>query len=142
MKLIKYDYQPFQVFNELDRWLDGSLSPLHRLSQFFQEDTWPEMTNTLRVDLFENDRDYLVRFEIPGARREDLDVELEKSVLTVTHRSTAGEGETRREQKATRSVTLPDGVQADKIAARYENGLLSISIPKVEAVRPRTITIE
>jgi len=103
------------------------------------------------VDVLQRDGDLVVRAELPGVRPEDVDITLQNRVLTIS-------GERREEQEEqrggyhvrerrhgsfSRSMTLPEGVDEDSIRARYENGVLEVTIVGAAAVRqPRRIQIE
>ena len=89
-------------------------------------------------------------FEVPGIRPEDLNVTVERNVLTISGEKRAERSEEnatyhlaeRRYGRFTRSFQLPSRVDPDAVTARYENGLLTITLPKVPAARPRQIRIE
>ena len=101
------------------------------------------------VDLAENDNSYEVKAEIPGMKREDIKVSYRDDVLMLT-----GEKKQEKENKDKnyhrieraygrfeRSFWLPKEVKADEIKAQYKNGVLSISIPKAEEVKPKEIEV-
>lgn len=79
---------------------------------------------------------YLVSFDVPGVAKEDLDIELEKSVLTVK-----GERKGRLAGKFQRAVSLPQGVTAEQLEATHENGVLTIKVPKPKAAQRTRIRI-
>jgi len=78
-----------------------------------------------------------VRAELPGVSREAINVEMVDGYLTVN--ATRKEGE--ESFSLTRSVSIPEAVQADKVAATYENGVLTVTLPKQEKAKPRKIAI-
>ncbi len=101
------------------------------------------------VDLSENDEDYKVKAEIPGMKKEEIKVSYRDNVLTLT-----GEKKQEKEKKDEnyhrieraygkfeRSFWLPKEVKADEIRAKYKDGVLSISIPKAEEVKPKEIEV-
>jgi HSP20 family protein len=101
------------------------------------------------VDLFESGEHYVLRADLPGVAEEDVKIELEDSILTISgerksEREVAGEG-FRRVERATgsfrRSLTLPDGVDAEAITAGFDRGVLEVRIPKPEQRKPRRIEI-
>ncbi|BET65985.1 Hsp20/alpha crystallin family protein [Opitutales bacterium ASA1] len=97
-----------------------------------------------RADLFE-DKDHLhFRAELPGMKREDIHVELGDGVLTLSgSRQVYGsDGKEQRKAEFSRSVSIPTRVQEDKIVARYEDGVLTVSLPKAEEVKPRKIAVQ
>jgi HSP20 family protein len=101
------------------------------------------------VDLFEDGDHFVLRADLPGVAEEDVSIELEDSILTISgerksEREVAGEG-FRRVERATgsfrRSLTLPDGVDADAVTAAFDRGVLEVRIPKPEQRKPRRIEI-
>jgi len=105
------------------------------------------------MDLTEGEDAYLVRLDMPGLDKSDIDVKVEGMLLTITGSSESeaesrdAAGKTLRRERRSgrfqRTVTLPGPVQADKVDARYENGVLTITVPKAPdlPVDPRTIPI-
>lgn len=105
------------------------------------------------MDVAERGDAYLVQAELPGVSPDQVDVAFEQNVLTIRGTKPASfdvnnEGELRvfaaERVHGTfeRSVRLPEFVDADRIAAKFDNGLLTILIPKAEAAQPRKITID
>jgi HSP20 family protein len=102
------------------------------------------------IDLTENEKEYLVRVEVPGVPRENLDVHLEGDILTLTgHR----EKEVRQEKenvlweereagKFLRTIRLPKAVEANKIEALYNEGILTVRLPKTEPAVKSKILIK
>jgi HSP20 family protein len=101
------------------------------------------------MDLVETDDHLVLKADLPGMRREDVEIEIKDGVLTV-----AGERRTDHEEKSegfyrverafgrfSRSLTLPDGVDADSIAAEFEDGVLEVRIPKPEERKPHRVAI-
>ena len=94
------------------------------------------------LDLYEDESNYFVQVELPGFDRKEIDVELEKDRL-VLKGSRKQEGKDGVEEISfNRSVALPNSVKADEISAKYENGLLNITIPKADAVKPLRIEVK
>ena len=101
------------------------------------------------LDIAEHEDAYVVTVELPGVKPEELDVSLENGMLTIQgERRFEGEssGRTwhrveRRYGAFRRSVSLPAQVQADKIEAAFDSGLLRITVPKAEEARPRKIQV-
>ncbi|HEY7682606.1 MAG TPA: Hsp20/alpha crystallin family protein [Gemmatimonadales bacterium] len=102
------------------------------------------------VDLTETEKEYIVRAEVPGVPRENLDVQLEGDVLTLTgHRevkTTEKEEnmlwEEREIGKFVRALRLPKAVEANKVAANYAEGILTIRVPKTEPAIKNKILIK
>jgi HSP20 family protein len=110
----------------------------------------PLSAESLAVDMYETDDNVVVKTAVPGIKSEDIDVSITGDVLTV-------KGETKAEEKVekanyirqerrygafSRSLTLPSTVMADKAAAEFENGVLTLTLPKAEEVKPKTIKVK
>ncbi len=103
-----------------------------------------------KLDLTETEKEFVVRAEVPGVPRENLDVNLEDNVLTLTgHRekkiSEKSEEylwEEREAGKFMRSVRLPKAVEANKVEATYQDGILTVRLPKVETAVKNRILIK
>jgi HSP20 family protein len=101
------------------------------------------------LDISERKDAYVVTVEVPGIKAEDLDITLEDGLLTI-------QGERRFSQETSerqfhrverrygsfrRSITLPSQVQADKIEASFEDGVLEVTVPKAEEAKPKKISV-
>jgi HSP20 family protein len=101
------------------------------------------------MDLLETEEQFVLRADLPGVAEADVKVELEDNVLTVSgerkHEEQAQKGGYLRVERATgvfnRSLTLPEGVDADAIAASFDKGVLEVRIPKPEERKPRRVAI-
>lgn len=102
-----------------------------------------------RADVHETNDAYKVAFDLPGIEKEDVKVTFEENTLTV---SGERKSETRSEDSNyhrvervqgsfCRTLRLPKNVDAQKIAANYKNGVLEITLPKAEEVKPKEIEI-
>jgi HSP20 family protein len=91
-----------------------------------------------RVDVLETENEFLVLADMPGTKPEDVDIRFERGELTVHGRRTA-----RNDEFTTyhRAFTVADSVSADKISADLKAGVLTIRLPKVEAVKPKRIAV-
>ena len=101
------------------------------------------------VDVHETRDAYLVQAELPGVTREQIDITLENNVLRLS-----GERKFEREENTsyhrlerpygafTRSFALPSQVDAERIQASFQDGVLTITVPKVEQAKPRKISIQ
>ena len=101
------------------------------------------------MDLVEKDDALILTADLPGLERDDVNIEIKDRVLTV-----AGERKSEHEDKAdgfhrveraygafSRSLTLPDGVDADKVEANFDKGVLEVRIPKPEERQPHRVEI-
>jgi HSP20 family protein len=100
------------------------------------------------VDIFENDNSITVLADMPGAKAQDLKIDLRESVLTLTARVMAPEGpnesEVLREYRSGtffRQFTLSETIDQAGIDAKLTDGVLRLELPKVEKARPRQITV-
>jgi len=102
------------------------------------------------VDIFEDAEAIRIIAEVPGVKPEDVKISLENNVLTIqgTKQQVAEEHADRVHRyertygEFERSFTLPTTVDANSIKATYENGVLSVTLPKVEKAKPRQIAVQ
>ena len=115
------------------------------------EDTAFRGSWTPAVDIFETEsHDLVLKAELPGMTREDIEVVVENSTLVLkgskTFESGVKEENYRRVERAYgtfhRSFTLPNTVDASKVSADYKNGVLTVKLPFREEAKPRTINVE
>lgn len=104
---------------------------------------------TPACDVEEKEGHYLMTIDLPGVSKEDVKIEINKNQLSISGQRK----EERKEEKNghhyveryqgnfVRSFTLPTSVDAEKIEATYQNGVLSIALPKSEAVKPKRIQV-
>jgi HSP20 family protein len=101
------------------------------------------------MDLVEEGEHFVLRADLPGVSEEQVNVELEDNVLTVSGERSSEhqerkEGYYRRERASgrfSRSLTLPEGIDPDSIEASFEQGVLTVRIPKPEERKPRRVAI-
>jgi HSP20 family protein len=104
------------------------------------------------IDLFEKKDAYVVRAELPGVDRSNIEITFEKNILTISGQK-AGMLEGREEEIRvfaaervsggfSRSLRMPEHVDGDKIGAEYKDGLLTVTIPKAEIAQPRKIEVK
>lgn len=102
------------------------------------------------LDLTETEKEFMVRAEVPGVPRENLDVHLEGEILTLTgHREKVTREtnenvlwEERETGKFLRTIRLPKAVDATKVEAIYQDGILTVRVPKIETVVKNKIHIK
>ena len=117
--------------SEIDRLFESALGDL---SGATAPDRFP-------VDLYEDKDNAYVRAELPGVERADINVEMVDEYLTITAAQKTKEGDREPSYSFRRSVSIPNAVQADKVAAAYENGVLTVTLPKREEAKPRKISV-
>ena len=128
---------PVSLFNEFDRLFE-------RPSARTTARDW-----NVALDVAETDDNYLVKATVPGISPDDMEITLEDDVLTLKGETQSDEENEeakyhvreRRYGSFSRSIRFPVAVNGDDVAATYSNGILSLNIPKAEAVKPKRITI-
>ncbi len=103
------------------------------IDQLFQT----SLTPRIPVEFSEDKDNTYVRAELPGVSRDAINLELVDGQLNLSASRKQGE----ETVNFTRSIVLPEWVQADKVAASYENGVLTVTLPKAEAAKPRKIAL-
>ena len=128
----------------LDRCFEDSFFAPRRLNGETNLSTWNPA-----VDIYEESDRFVIKAELPGLDRKDIEVDLNDRVLTLKgERSYENEvkedGDYRKERafgKFQRAFALPANLNADEIKAEFKDGLLTINIPKPEEEKPKQITI-
>lgn len=145
---------PFRELNRLQRRMD-------RFFDTFFSEPFPALLRPTReileeeefipaCDIDETDTHYVVNFDLPGLKKDEINIEVRDNQLIVS-------GERKRERKEeargrwgqeryygsfTRSFTLPSSVDPNKVEANYENGVLQIALPKTEVTKGKQIPIK
>lgn len=148
MRLVRYTYPSFRslspAFGAWQRspW-SGLESEIDRLFTTALSDFGGVGSDRFPVDLYEDNNNTYVRAELPGVSREDIGVEMTDGYLTITAaRKTAGaDGKPQETSSFSRAVSIADDVQTDQVAAAYENGVLTVTLPKREAAKPKKISV-
>jgi len=142
-------------FDEMDRMFDRFMSgnwmrPFAWDRPLFKGLMEPLEWNLPRMDVIDRDADILVRAEVPGVDKKDIEVSLADNMLTV-------KGSVKREEKEEkgdyyrcetsqgaflRTVAIPGQIDATKVAASLKDGVLEITLPKVEGSKRRSIKVE
>lgn len=103
------------------------------------------------VNIYETDKAWAIHAELPGVKKEDIKIDLQGDTLTISGETKFSQEFTkdnaryqeRREGVFSRTLTLPDNVDRDKIQAKYENGILELQMPKsTDSTTSRRITIQ
>ncbi|MBE0409870.1 MAG: Hsp20/alpha crystallin family protein [Anaerolineales bacterium] len=139
-------WDPFREFislrDSMDRLFDRTLS---RMDSDFDTVSW-----SLALDVVESNDEFVVKASLPGIEPDDLEITYSDNTLTIR-------GETKTEQEVeesryhlrerrygrfSRSVSLPSKINSDKIKADYNNGVLTLHLPKTEEVKPKRISVK
>ena len=135
---------------QLTQW-----NPFREMDEMFRTYRLPRETGPLAdftpaVDISEKDKEYLVKAQLPGVRKDDVKVEFQNGVLTLS-----GERKFEKEEKDekthriesafgafTRTFVVPEDVLTEKIAADFKDGILFVHLPKTDIKKPATKTIK
>ena len=133
MDLVRFD--PFSLLSEMDRLFERGVAATP---------TWAP-----RIDAFDREKELVIRVEIPGVKPDDFDITVEDRTLTISGKrhfeeETEQAGYHRREiftGEFKRTLVLPEGLKAEDITAKAEDGILSITIPRRPEVLPRKVKV-
>ncbi|MGD8625678.1 MAG: Hsp20/alpha crystallin family protein [Anaerolineae bacterium] len=138
--------EPFREMRSLrgamDRWFDeGLFRPPVPFGLWSDE--------SLSIDMYETEDDVIIKTAIPGVKADDIEVSVTGDTLTVRaetkeEEEVKEESYLRRERRFgayCRSVTLPGGLESDKADADYSDGILTLTFPKAEEVKPKSIKV-
>ena len=139
MNLIRYSPNTLDLLDNVSRWFDD----------FVMEPSLGRSTLPA-VDVRETDSEYLMEVELPGLSEKEVEVKLDNNLLTISSQKDEKTEEKkngyvlreRRSAKFSRSFVLPEGVDREKIAAEFKNGILHLAFPKVPAAKPKTIEVK
>ena len=139
-------YEPFREMlglrEVMNHWFDDFLRA--------PSSTTPFNGGRVAIDVMETNDDVIVKAEIPGIKAEEVNISLSGDLLTIR-------GETKSEQKTQeanyvrqerrfgafeRTLALPTQIKADKASAEFENGVLTLTLPKAEEVKPKVIKVK
>lgn len=146
MRLVRYSYPSFRNTPALafqrSPW-SGLETEIDRLFGTALTDFAGSAAPRVPVDLYEDKANTYVRAELPGLNREDITVEMTDGTLTIAgSRKVPATDESAGESFSfNRAITIANEVQADKVGASYENGVLTVTLPKREEVKPKKITV-
>jgi len=108
-----------------------------------------EATGFLPLDIYESGDHVVVKATVPGVKPEDIDVTITGDLLTIKSEIQEEEKveernylrQERRYGSSCRQVTLPAGLDTDKVKASFEHGVLTLELPKLEALKPKTVKV-
>lgn len=132
-----------RIRNEINRLFEDPFAFMMPSTSFFEG--W-----TPAVDIYEDHDKFVLKAELPGMKKEDIDVSLDGNTLTVSgerkQEEEKREGESYRAERFfgrfQRSVTLSAAVQANKIEASYKDGILKVTLPKSEEAKRKQIQVK
>ena len=155
MSLIRYQTPSSVMWPSLNRWanLRDDLDTLLELPFLMGSGRQAQLFSgwTPALDLYQNNDNVVAVVELPGMRKEDIEISLHDGTLTIggerkseTGDNGNGENAARTERftgKFRRAVTLPTRVDANKVNASYKDGILTVTLPKAEEAKPKQIQV-
>jgi HSP20 family protein len=151
MKLIRYQAPELSSWPTLDRWSNlrdelNSLFDLPFLSSVNRQDLFSGWSPAL--DLYQNNDNLVAVVELPGMRKDDIEISLHDGTLTIAGERKSSESNGEKAERTERyvgtfrrSISLPARVDANKVNATYRDGILTITLPKAEEAKPKRINV-
>lgn len=145
----KNDVAPWNALREIE----------DHFSRFFGEPfgsmaEWPNGAGGWMpaIDVSENENEYIVEADVPGVSKDDISLEVLDNVVSIRGERKSAKSEEDKSRgyhrversygSFHRSVQIPGGFKADQVQAKFENGVLRVTLPKPEESKPRTITVQ
>ncbi len=143
MKLARYNPSSLNALSPFESFLRPAFGGFPAFDELLQ---WSGLSGlgasaSLAVDVYEDDGNYYARFEVPGVKKEDVKIELKDRFLTVSVSRQQKDEDEESAIKLSRSVSVADGIEVDRINAKLEDGLLTVTLPKQEQRKPRVIEL-
>jgi len=139
--------------DEFEKTIEQAFKPLQRLKKFFEDwdlDLPTETVNFPKIDIWEDEEKYVVEAELPGFDKKDIEVNITDDILTI--KATRKKEEEKKDKnyyyaersygEFVRSVRLPSEVDKKSIKAKYNNGVLELTLPKTKEAKEKTTKIE
>jgi HSP20 family protein len=152
MSLIRYQNPELAAWSSFDRW--SSLRD--DLNSLFESPFWSAFNRTGELfsgwspalDLYQNNDNMIAVFELPGMRKEDIEISLHDGTLTIAGERKSETPNTDKAQRSERyvgtfrrSISLPARVDPNKVSASYRDGVLRVTLPKAEEAKPKQIQV-
>ena len=142
-------WQPFREVTSLQEHVNQIFGDVFSEMDSLEQSLVAPASLALRTDIYEEDDKLVLEMEAPGLREQDITLAVEGNTLTISgERRQNEERKKGRYQRAeryygsfSRTFTLPAAVNADRIQASYEHGVLHVSMPKKAEARPRQIKV-
>lgn len=147
MAIAKWRNDVFDPFSEFDK-LQDEINRVFNSSRAPESRGLYDRTVSPAVDVLEDKDGFTVVCDLPGVKLEDLDISVAQDVLTLKGEKKEGEDSKKVYRRETwsgafqRTLALPTPVDGTKVDARYKDGVLTITLPKREEVKPKQIKIK
>lgn len=140
MKLIKSDNSYADPFTSLEKLFGDTFFGVDRYP-FFDRFADRESVNSFPVNIYEDKDNYYATAELPGIDKKDIKIELENAVLTISGERKVRERENKSCCTFSRSITVGDNIDSSMVNANLQDGILTITLPRHEERKPRSITV-
>jgi len=126
-------------------------------NKIWQANAWNDLFNEVsisnagEIEMYEDDENVVVKMKAAGFKADDIDISIEGKLVTITGKAQEeieDEDKKRkyyyremRNESFTRSISLPTSVKSDSVKAEFKNGILKITMPKIEEAKPKKISI-
>ena len=142
-------------FEEMERLFEGYF-PRGWMRPFnWERPSWGELGapfegKTPRVDIVDRDNELVVKAELPGVDKKDLDISMTENTVTIkgstSHEEKEEKGDYYRSEMSrgsySRTLALPSDVEADKAKAKFKDGVLELTLPKLKKAKRRSVKVE
>jgi HSP20 family protein len=143
-------------FEEMDRWFENAFPRgWMRPFQWGEWPMWGELARPFearipRVDVIDRDEEVMLRAELPGIEKKDLDISVTDNAVSIKATSSAEKKEEKGDYyrceisrgSFSRTIALPSNVEAEKAAASFKEGILELTLPKVKKSQRRRVNVE
>ncbi len=152
MSLIRYRTPELPRWSTFGRWNDLR----DELDSLFESPVWSGFARpgqlftgwSPALDLYQNKDNLVAVIELPGMRKEDIEISLHDGTLTISGERKAGSSNGEKAERTERyvgvfrrSIALPTRVDANKVSATYRDGILTVTLPKAEEAKPKQIQV-
>lgn len=134
-------------FEEMERLFDDFFQRRFFAPSFMPRFKFPELANvSTSVDMFEDGNDLVIKADLPGIKKEEINIEFDNDVITISGEKKAEEKTERKDYfrversfgSFVRKLRLPVDVQVDKVNATFKDGVLEVRMPKSLAAKPKS----
>jgi HSP20 family protein len=145
MRIVRYSYPSYRSLATVPAAFARSpWSGLeNEIDRLFAGLEMPTFAQRFPVDLYEDEKNAYVRAELPGVNRDEIQVEMTDGNLSISvvRKTPSTEGQVEQSSTANRTLSIPADIVADQVTANYENGVLTVTLPKREEVKPTKVTV-
>ena len=143
MKLINYNCSPRSRSNGLNRLFGFRNSAIEHFGDLF-DGFWNDESdsNQLAVDFYEDDESFFARMELPGVKKDAINLEIVNGVLTCSVNYSEKNKSGKADYSFKRSITLPEEAASDQVSADFKNGILIVKIARKEIPEARRIKVK